>query len=258
MLKSVLLADSDSESGEKLRKIMCSIGHQTECIACSEDIFQRLHAEKPDLFVLEQNSFSEESYEVLKKIREIEKEIKILLLVKESPSDETRARVQRLGVSDVVKKDFFSHTMFKAILQIVREPTEKVEENKYSYLGKILLVDDRSEVRASSKTFLKFRGFDVSDAADGNQALTLMKQEKPKLILLDVRMPEMDGLTVLNKIKEFDKAIQVVMLSGLDEEDVIREAFKMGACDFLVKPFDFRTLEAVVLSILVSAQCSAA
>ena len=106
---------------------------------------------------------------------------------------------------------------------------------------------------ASAKALLKLRGFDAYTAADGKEALVLVEKEKPKLILLDVRMPQMDGLVVLKKIKEFDNSIKVVMLSGLEDEEVINEARKAGACDFLVKPFDFKKLEALVLSILISA-----
>lgn len=258
MLRSILLADSDSQSREKFSTILCSIGHKTECIANCDDILSRLQAEKPHLFIIEQGLISEESCKALRKIQENDWEMQIMLLAKDSSRVDMLSKIQGIGVAGIVEKNFSSHYMFKAILQIVREPNEKVEAGKYSNLGKIMFVDDRSEVRAPAMAFLKFRGFDAHEAADGNQALMLIKNEKPKLVILDVRMPGMDGLTVLGKIKELDKSIHVVMLSGLDDEDTVKESHRLGACDFLLKPFDFRTLEALVLSILVTAKYSAA
>ncbi|MFH1876166.1 MAG: response regulator [Candidatus Omnitrophota bacterium] len=253
MLKSVLLADSDLTFREKFHEILCSIGHKVDCAAKSEDIFTRLQTEKPYLLIVGQDLISQATCGVLEKIREVERKIPIVLLTKEFPSIDAVSKIKSLGAVDIVKKDFSTHHMLKTILEIIREPNEKVEENKYSNLGKILFVDDRAEIRTQAKALLKLRGFDAYDAADGKEALALVEKQKPQLILLDVRMPQMDGLVVLKKIKAFDNSIKVVMLSGLEDEEVVNEALKAGACDFLVKPFDFKKLEALVLSIFISA-----
>jgi len=252
MLKSVLVAGNDAETRSKFSEILFSIGHKVGCVPGGDEIFVRLQTEKPHLLILEQDLVPEANFTTLEKVIQFNKEIKIVFLTKDNPSTDTVSKIQSLGALGVLKKDFSSHFMFKVILEIIREPDEKIEENKYFNLGKLVVVDDTAAVRLPLKTFLKFRGLDVKDVAEGKQVLTEIKNERPKLILLDVRMPEMDGLMVLNKIKEFDNSIKVVMLSGIHDEEIIEEARKLGACDFIAKPFDFKKLEALVFSILIS------
>ncbi|MDD5194431.1 MAG: response regulator [Candidatus Omnitrophica bacterium] len=252
MFKSVLLADSDIKFREKFHDTLSLIGHKVDCLTNSEDIFTRLETEKPGLLVLGHDLISLTTYEFLEKLRAIEKQMPVVFLIKESPSTLALSKIKSFAAVDVVKKDFSNHLMFKVILEIIHEPGEKIEEGKHSNLGKILVVDDMAQMRTLVKGLLKFRGFDALEAPGGKEALELTEKEKPRLILLDMRMPQMDGLAVLNKIKEFDNSIKVVMLSGLEDEEAINEALRAGACDFLVKPFDFKKLEVLALAILIS------
>jgi DNA-binding NtrC family response regulator len=125
------------------------------------------------------------------------------------------------------------------------------QSDKFAPLGKILVVDDSQEMRLMLTTFLQNRGFSVGEAANGDQALMEIKIEKPALVLLDERMPGMDGLVTLKKIKDFDESINVVLLTGIQDPDIIREANKLGAADYMNKPCDLEKLEALILAILV-------
>ena len=93
--------------------------------------------------------------------------------------------------------------------------------------------------------------FDVKEANSGDQALLEIASSRPKLVLLDVRMQGMDGLLTLKKIKEVDAKIIVVMLTAVEDEDIVKEATRLGACDYITKPFDLEKLEALVCSILI-------
>ena len=98
--------------------------------------------------------------------------------------------------------------------------------------------------------FLSMKGYDVTTAASGEDALLQMKTQKPQLVLCDIRMPGIDGLMVIKKIMEIDPSIKVVMLTAIQDEDVVAEAFKEGAVDYLVKPCSLMKLDALVISIL--------
>ncbi|OGX17637.1 MAG: hypothetical protein A3K83_05520, partial [Omnitrophica WOR_2 bacterium RBG_13_44_8b] len=89
---------------------------------------------------------------------------------------------------------------------------------------------------------------------NGEQALMEIKMEKPKIVLCDERMPGMDGLVVLKKIKEIDESINVVMLTAVEDEGIIKEATALGACDYLTKPCNLQEVEALILSILMQAK----
>jgi two-component system response regulator (stage 0 sporulation protein F) len=251
MFRSVLVADSDVESRDRFYEILFSMGHKVECVPNNNEALIRLQAERPYLLILEENLPLEGGLKTLEKIREFDREMKVVFLTKGEPDVEIETKAHRLGVTAVIKKDFSAHFMFKKILEILRQTEERTQDNKYLGLGKILVVDDNQEMRVTLTTFLVMKGFDVKDAANADQALLEMKVEKPFLVLLDERMPGMDGLVALKKIKELDSAIKVVMLTAIQDRDVMEEAKKLGALDYITKPFDLEKLEALILSILI-------
>jgi len=70
-----------------------------------------------------------------------------------------------------------------------------------------------------------------------------VKKERPHIVLLDIRMPQMDGIECLRRIKEIDKEVGVIMITGYQDEEAARRAMKLGAYDYIVKPFNFKYLQ---------------
>ena len=93
-------------------------------------------------------------------------------------------------------------------------------------------------------------GFDVIEAATGAQAVEAYKESRPDVVLLDITMPDMDGLTALKELKKFDPDAKVAMVSAMGQQSVVMEALKFGARDFLVKPFDPDRVLATVRKML--------
>jgi two-component system chemotaxis response regulator CheY len=116
---------------------------------------------------------------------------------------------------------------------------------------KIMLVDDAAFMRMMIKDTLKKNGFtDIVEAGNGEQAVATFQVEKPDLILLDITMPVMDGLEALKKLKELDSSVQVVMCSAMGQESMVVDALKLGAKDFIVKPFKPDRIMKTVNSLL--------
>ena len=251
MFRDVMIADSDVGSRDRMYEILFSMGHKVICVPNQNEAVLKLQTERPYLLIIAETLNPDGGLKALEKIREFDRQMKVVFLAKDEPDIDIQAKAHRLGVTAVTKKDFSGHLMFKQILEILRQTEGKLEEKKYLSLGTILVVDDTQEMRITLYNFLKMRGFNVREAADGEQALMEIKTENPALVLLDERMPGMDGLVVLKKIRELNPAIQVVMMSGVQDEDVFEEAKKQGACDYLVKPFDFEKLEATILSVFI-------
>ena len=80
-------------------------------------------------------------------------------------------------------------------------------------------------------------------ASDGAEALQKVKEERPHVILLDIHMPKMDGLEVLRQVKAIDPTVSVIMVTGVNEEAIGRQAMALGAFDYIVKPLDLPYLE---------------
>ena len=113
-------------------------------------------------------------------------------------------------------------------------------------MAKILIVDDAEFLRVRLTKMLDTDGFQVFQAENGLKAVELYKEIHPDIVLMDVTMPEMDGLTALKTIVGFDSKAKVIMLTALGQESVVLEAVKSGARDFIVKPFEHdRVMKAI-------------
>ncbi len=110
----------------------------------------------------------------------------------------------------------------------------------------ILIVDDEASIRIALKGVLQDEGYNVQTAPDGAHALDMIAAEPPDLVLLDVWMPGMDGIEVLNKIKEMNSDVEVVIISGHGTIETAVKATKLGAFDFLEKPL---SLDKTVLIV---------
>jgi DNA-binding response OmpR family regulator len=107
---------------------------------------------------------------------------------------------------------------------------------------KALLVDDEESFRTTLCKRLKRRGMVVEQAGSGEEALGMLAAFRPDVILLDVKMPGMDGLTALHKIKEADPLVEVVMLTGHASMEIAIRGMELGAFDYLMKPVEFEEL----------------
>ncbi len=112
-------------------------------------------------------------------------------------------------------------------------------------MNKILVVDDEALARKLLKDFLEVKGYDVITASGGKEALEKIK-EKPDIVLLDIMMPDMHGLKVLDKIKETSPSMEVIMVTALAENAVGIESIKRGAFKFVTKPIDLKHLEFLI------------
>ena len=109
-------------------------------------------------------------------------------------------------------------------------------------MARILVVDDEESVRNVLKRFLSSIGHDAIMASSGEEALEKI-QEEPAIVLLDYLMPEVNGIEVLEKIKEISPSTDVIMVTGVGEHKVGIESFKQGAFEFVTKPIDLARLK---------------
>src|ERR1700719_1901650 len=113
---------------------------------------------------------------------------------------------------------------------------------------KILVIDDEPSIRKYLQTLLAVDGFNVHAAASGKEILDRIGSgERPNYIILDVLMPEMDGLETLRQLMQLDRTLNVIMLSCSNEVTTVVEAIRLGALDYLTKPFEKPELDAAFL-----------
>jgi len=109
-------------------------------------------------------------------------------------------------------------------------------------MTKILVIDDERSIRNSMKDILQYEGHEVVLAENGMEGLVSMKSEKPDIVFCDIKMPKMEGIEVLERIKEFSADTPVIMISGHGTIDTAIEAIRKGAYDFIEKPLDLNRI----------------
>lgn len=115
----------------------------------------------------------------------------------------------------------------------------------------ILVVDDNSGIRRLLCEFFNQLGFNVKEAADGLSALQLVMEEKPKLVLLDLRMPGLGGMQTLAKLKDLSpETIVVIMSAYFDSKDLITKVEERQIEHFITKPFDLEELHILISDLL--------
>jgi len=120
----------------------------------------------------------------------------------------------------------------------------------------ILIVDDDRKMRVIMRTLLESRGWATLEAYDGVQALEMCANEKPSVVLLDMRMPKMGGLETLRELISLDSDMPVIIITAhADVADAVN-AIKIGAYDFIVKPPDFDTLTNIISRAMEKSKLS--
>lgn len=117
-------------------------------------------------------------------------------------------------------------------------------------MPKLLIVDDEVDVREFAANFFRKRNIDCLTAFCGEEAIAIAEKEKPDLILLDIKMGSIDGIETLKRLKEKNKDIKVVMVTGKkpDEQDSFDQCKALGALDYIHKPLELDELEKVVMA----------
>ncbi len=109
-------------------------------------------------------------------------------------------------------------------------------------MKKILIIDDEKSIRKTLREILEYEKYQVDEAADGAEGLSMLQKSKYDIILCDIKMPKMDGIEVLDKIMQLSADMPVVMISGHGTIETAVEAVKKGAFDFIAKPLDLNRL----------------
>jgi len=112
---------------------------------------------------------------------------------------------------------------------------------------KILVVDDEMGIISFLYDFFNERNFEVLQASNGKTTIELVKEEKPKIILLDINLGKgMTGIDTLIEIKKIDKEVKIIMMTGVKDEEITKEALENGASDYITKPISLAYLNKVI------------
>jgi two-component system chemotaxis response regulator CheY len=117
-------------------------------------------------------------------------------------------------------------------------------------MTRVMIVDDAAFLRAVLREIVEGMGFEVAiEAGDGYAAVKSYTQYHPDVILMDITMPEMDGITAIKRIMEIDPSAKIIVCSSMGSFNLIMESMQAGAKDFIVKPFDRTRIRDSILNV---------
>ena len=225
MFEYIILAHNNTETRSILYEVLSDLGYKVTTVLTPGELMGIVKKERPHFILVDPTVFDIANQTVKEKIEAIDKNIKFIIL------EENENRVQ--SIQDIIK--------------ILREKPTSLPIKEETVLNiNILAVDDEKDCRELIEKQLSRKGYNVDTASSGEEAIAKVKANKPNVVFLDIRLPGMDGLLVLKRIKDMDKSIGVIMTSALGEERVIKEAMELGADGYLVKPFNMSKLEATI------------
>jgi DNA-binding response OmpR family regulator len=114
-------------------------------------------------------------------------------------------------------------------------------------MKKILVVDDEPAVCNMLEKFLTRKGYEAIIALSGEEAIRKVKEGRPHVILLDIKMPGIDGIETLKRIRAIDKEVGIVMITAVKEEETGKKCLELGAYDYITKPLSLDYLETVLM-----------
>lgn len=115
---------------------------------------------------------------------------------------------------------------------------------------KVLVCDDEENIRESVKLILQDEPYLLAFAANGREVIKKVKQFKPEIIILDIKMPKLSGIDAIEQIKSINPDVKIIMISGYEQPDVIKEALSRGALDYLPKSFSGQQLKDAIKGVI--------
>ena len=255
-MATILVIDDERMICDLLRSVFYSFGHEVLMATSGREGLELFRQRRPRFTLLDLNMPGMNGIEVLQEIRKIDQKADVIILTG-GGTDALEIKARGLGAAEFLRKGLPLEALVRLVdramqrtasVTIAPPSVAAPEEAPAGGLGEksILVVDDEPQVRSMIAQFLTKRGYRVSVAQDGPTALTLVEQAPPHLIILDIKMPGMNGLEVLRQLRAKQYKGGVIALTSSQETSDLQGMMDLGAVDVMGKPVDLETLEVVV------------
>lgn len=243
----ILLLDYDEEKINSILDIFSKKGYKVKSIETKGSGTVRIDA-SCDLLIIRADALKEEAVSVLSKYREASAGLPAVFVVNPQTAADFLDKTKEYGRSQYLSGALSTYKLTMIIYKMIANYRErKMIKQEKRLSGYILVVDDEPGICEFAQTYLRREGYKVSAVSEPGYALEKVESLKPSIVLLDIVMPDISGLELLKKIKKISPRTQVIIMTGLKDESVCREAIESGACDYLVKPFSLEQLKAMII-----------
>jgi len=252
-MAKILIADDQVQIRELLRSALSEEGYTLFSVPGLAQASNALATQPFDLVILDLSFPEGSGVSLLEKMRGAQNKVPVVIYSANVTND-LEKELRQAGATEVLNKNVGILPLVGQIRKILEARKRLSEPNARREEKTLLIVDDEASIRHLLREFFSAKRYRIIEAENGEQAVLLARQENPSVALLDVSMPKMDGLTALKKLLEFNPKLGVVMATGNQDDQTVKQAMKCGAYGYVLKPFDLLYLELVVLSKLIIAE----
>lgn len=262
---TVLVVDDEQITCDLLKTVLSHAGYEVFTATNGRDGLALFQTRRPQLTLLDLRMADVNGIEVLKDIRKLDPEAHVMILTAWG-SDALEHQARKLGVKDFLSKRM-SLDAVMASLQRMQQHQDKTVAAKTSVAeaaaatpfkpsgASILIVDDDPEICAVLVKTVSGLGHRARTASNGVKALAMVDEETPALIILDMYMPEMNGIGVLRGLQERRSTSGVILLTASQDEKLMTEALDLGVVDIIGKPVDIERLTlAIQLGLMLKGR----
>jgi len=247
----ILVIEDEIGVCESIERTLKRVGFSVITETKGRNVLKLIKKEKPNIILLDLVLENVDGFDLLKQIKEYDSNLPVIVTTALKESKDRRKAIG-LGADDYLTKPFKAEDLRKTIKQKIESVLLKKNRMEKP---KVLLVDDSDDYRQQISKFVNKRyRVNLSEAKDGTLATKEIKKNRYDLIILDIKMPQQDGLEVLNEIKDVITLSSVIVLSGWSDKQVMLKAFNLGIFAYISKsePDIYELLQEKIESILIS------
>lgn len=245
----ILIVDDEQGICDSIKKPFSYIGFTVFTATTAGKALGIFEKNNPKIIFLDIVMPDIDGLDLLKKFKQLDPGV-IVIMVTAKGDEETQKKAMELGADEYMTKPF----SFDDLRVVAIQKIEKLL-GKSGHMQKphIVIVDDEVKARENLKNYISPRyDCDITEASDGESAIEKVKDVKPDIILLDIRMPGISGIEVISEIKRISPDSRIIVISAWKSPDVATKAMGLGAFDYLDKPLDFKVFQERFESALVS------
>ncbi len=237
-------------------------GYQVLSATSGRDGLALFRAHSPRVTLLDLRMPEMDGLTVLREIRALDPQAPVIILGG-GATDVQENKARELRVTDFIRKGLSLDVLVEAVNRVAQQPLRSAPATPVLSNGSavpeigdtVLVVDDEALVRDLLTQFLHLRGYRVLGAKDGPEALTIVEQSKPDLVILDLLLPGMNGVDVLQALRDKAYSGGVIILTGSHNEELLKDAWALGPQEVLGKPLDLERLLTAIQLVLVCREC---
>jgi CheY-like chemotaxis protein len=256
----ILVIDDDRMNCDLLQAVLTRHGYDVQSATSGLEGLNLFRHHNPRVTILDLRMPEMDGLTVLKEIRAIDPHAPVIILgggATELQENQARA----LRVTDFVRKGLSLDVLVEGVNRVVQQPAPKQERaavpaGPAADTGEtVLILDDEQLVRDLLVQFLSLRGYRALGVKDGTQALSMVEQAPPDLILLDLMLPGMNGVEVLRRLRDKHFSGAVIIVTGSYDEELLQDAWSLRPQEVISKPIDLDKLLSIIQLVLVCREC---